>query len=66
MTATGIPEEFGALSILPLPENNGAVTITNIIPQFPDEATSFASSIPFSGNAIALHNKEGLLRQHTL
>ena len=56
---TGIPEEFGALSILPLPENNGAVTITNIMPQFPDEATSFASSIPFSGNAIALHNIEG-------
>lgn len=57
--ATSIPEEFGALSILQLPGNNGAVTISNIIPQFPEDATSFTSSIPFSGNAVALHNIEG-------
>ena len=56
---TTIPEEFGTLSILQLPGNNGAVTISNIVPQFPEEATSFTSSIPFSGNAVAIHNLEG-------
>jgi hypothetical protein len=58
-TAPTIPEEFGALSILQLPGNNGAVSISNIIPQFPEDATTFVASIPFSGNAVALHNIEG-------
>ena len=55
----GIPDEFGALSILPLPGNNGLVSISNIIPQFPEDSTTFAGSLPFTGNAIALHNIEG-------
>jgi hypothetical protein len=58
-TVPAIAEEFGSLSILQLPGGNGAVTISNIIPQFPEDATIFAQSIPFSGNAIALHNIEG-------
>jgi hypothetical protein len=59
-TATpGIPEEFGTLSMLPLPGGNGIVTISNIIPQFPEDTTTFAGSVPFTGNAIALHNIEG-------
>jgi hypothetical protein len=58
-TAPGIPEEYGALSILQLAGNNGAVSISNIVPQFPEDATTFAASIPFSGNAVALHNLEG-------
>src|SRR5918992_2680054 len=40
-TATpGIPEEFGTLSMLPLPGGNGIVTISNIIPQFPEGTTT--------------------------
>jgi hypothetical protein len=59
-TATpGIPEEFGTLSMLPLPGGNGIVTISNIIPEFPEDTTTFAGSVPFTGNAIALHNIEG-------
>jgi hypothetical protein len=59
-TATpSIPEGFGTLSMLPLPGGNGIVTISNIIPQFPEDTTTFAGSVPFTGNAIALHNIEG-------
>lgn len=58
---TSVPEEFGPFSILPLPTGQSSVTISNVIPQFPDaeDATTFAASIPFTGNAIALHNIEG-------
>jgi hypothetical protein len=51
-----IPERFGKLNILQLPGGNGQVTITNVEPKFTEGATSFAASVPFSGNAIALHN----------
>lgn len=56
-----VPEEFGPFGILPLPTGQSSVTISNVIPQFPDaeDATTFAASIPFTGNAIALHNIEG-------
>ena len=56
-----VPEEFGPFNILPLPTGQSSVTISNVIPQFPDaeDATTFAASIPFTGNAIALHNIEG-------
>lgn len=42
-----------------LPDNNGQVTITNVVPKFTEGATTFAASVPFSGNAVALHNLEG-------
>jgi hypothetical protein len=56
-TTPTIPEEFGTLNVLPLPGNAGSVTISNIIPDYPDD--SFVASVPFSGNAISLHNIEG-------
>jgi hypothetical protein len=44
---------------LPLPYGQGTVITSNIIPAFEDEdATTFAASIPFIGNVIALHNIE--------
>ena len=54
-----IPEKFGELNILQLPGGNGQVTITNVEPKFTEGATSFAASVPFSGNAVALHNLDG-------
>jgi hypothetical protein len=56
-----VPGEFGPFNILPLPTGQSSVTISNVIPQFPDveDTTTFAASIPFTGNAIALHNIEG-------
>ena len=56
-TTPTIPEEFGTLNVLSLPGNAGSVTISNIIPDYPDD--SFVATIPFSGNAISLHNIEG-------
>jgi hypothetical protein len=58
-TGLGIAEDFGTLSILPLPGGNGEVTISSLIPDFPEEATTFSASVPFSGNSIALHNFDG-------
>jgi hypothetical protein len=65
-TATGketpipsIPERFGKLNILQLPGGNGQVTITNVEPKITEGATNFAASVPFSGNAVALHNLDG-------
>jgi hypothetical protein len=60
-TIPNIPEKFGKLAILELPGGNGQVTITNIVPKFTEGATgsTFAASVPFSGNAVALHNLEG-------
>lgn len=56
-----IPDGFGALAILDLPGGNGQVTITNVVPKFTEGAagSTFAASVPFSGNAVALHNLEG-------
>jgi hypothetical protein len=61
-TGLGISEDFGTfgpLSMLQLPEGNGQVTISSIIPDFPEDATTFSASVPFSGNSIALHNFDG-------
>lgn len=60
-TTYNIPENFGKLTIIPLPDNNGQVIITNVVPKFTEGATgtTFAASVPFSGNAVALHNLEG-------
>ena len=54
-----IPPEFGAMSILPLPGGNGQVVSSLVLPQYPEEATSFSASLPFAGNGLALHNLEG-------
>ena len=56
-----IPENFGRFAVLDLPGGNGQVTITNVVPKFTEGATgdTFAASVPFSGNAVALHNLEG-------
>jgi hypothetical protein len=67
MTASGtnataspsIPEAFGVLSTIPLPGGQGLVTISNIIPPASEGATTFPYTLPFTGNAIALHNIEG-------
>jgi hypothetical protein len=56
-TTPTIPEEFGTLNVLPLPGNAGTVTISNIIPEYPEGA--FVATVPFSGNAISLHNIDG-------
>ena len=61
-TTYNIPDNFGKLTILQLPDNNGQVIITNVVPKFTEGATgttTFAASVPFSGNAVALHNLEG-------
>jgi hypothetical protein len=60
-TLPNIPEKFGKLAIIQLPGGNGQVTITNVVPKFTEGATgnTFAASVPYSGNAVALHNLEG-------
>ena len=58
-TVPTIPPEYGAMSILPLPGGNGQVVSTLVLPQYPEEATSFSASLPFAGNGLALHNLEG-------
>ena len=56
-TTPTVPTEFGTLNVLPLPGNAGSVTISNIIPEYPEGG--FVATLPFSGNAISLHNIEG-------
>jgi hypothetical protein len=56
-TVPTIPTEFGTLNVLPLPGGEGSVTISNIIPQY--QEGGFVASLPFSGNAISLHNIDG-------
>jgi len=56
-----IPEEYGRFPVIDLPGGNGQVSITNIVPKFTEGAAgdTFAASVPFSGNAVALHNLNG-------
>ena len=56
-TTPTVPTEFGTLNVLALPGNAGSVTISNIIPEYPEGG--FVATLPFSGNAISLHNIEG-------
>jgi hypothetical protein len=56
-TVPTIPTEFGALNVLPLPGGEGSVTISNIVPEY--QEGGFVASLPFSGNAISLHNIDG-------
>jgi hypothetical protein len=60
--AAGVPiisPEFGTMSILPLPGGNGQVVSSLVLPQYPEDATSFSASLPFAGNGLALHNIDG-------
>ncbi|HJT85676.1 MAG TPA: hypothetical protein VJ697_14435 [Nitrososphaeraceae archaeon] len=65
MTGTDNPQlpkispEFGTMSIIPLPGGQGSVISSLILPQYPEGATSFAASVPFAGNGLALHNLDG-------
>jgi hypothetical protein len=61
-TPTTIPQiapKFGKMSIIPLPGNQGSVISSLVQPQYPEGATSFSASIPFTGNGLALHNLDG-------
>lgn len=57
--APQISPQFGTMSIIPLPGGQGSVVSSLIQPQYPEEATSFSASIPFTGNGLALHNLAG-------
>ena len=54
-----ISTQFGTMNIVPLPGGQGSVVSSLILPQYPEEATSFSASIPFAGNGLALHNLAG-------
>jgi hypothetical protein len=54
-----ISPEFGTMTILPLPGGNGQVVSSLVLPQYPEDATSFSASVPFAGNGLALHNVQG-------
>jgi len=58
-TVPTIPPDFGTMSILPLPGGNVQVVSSLVLPQYPEEATSFSASLPFAGNGLALHDLEG-------
>jgi hypothetical protein len=54
-----IDPEFGTLGILPLGGSAGTVTISNLIPEYPEGSPTFVATVPFSGNAVSLHNIDG-------
>ena len=54
-----ISKQFGTMNIVPLPGGQGSVVSSLILPQYPEEATSFSASLPFAGNGLALHNLAG-------
>ena len=54
-----ISPQFGTMNIIPLPGGNGQVVSSLVLPQYAEDATSFAASIPFAGNGLALHNVDG-------
>jgi hypothetical protein len=56
-TVASVPTEFGSINFLPLPGNAGSVTISNIVPEY--QEGGFVATLPFSGNAISLHNIDG-------
>lgn len=62
MNTTALPAidpEFGTLGILPLGGSSGTVTISNLIPDYPEGSPAFVATVPFSGNAVSLHNIAG-------
>jgi hypothetical protein len=54
-----ISKQFGTMNIVPLPGGQGSVVSSLILPQYPEESTSFSASLPFAGNGLALHNLAG-------
>ena len=54
-----IPKQFGTMNIVPLPGQQGSVVSSLVLPQYSEGDTSFAASLPFAGNGLALHNLEG-------
>jgi hypothetical protein len=57
--APQISPQFGTMNIIPLPGGQGSVVSSLIQPRYPEDATSFSTSIPFAGNGLALHNLAG-------
>ena len=54
--STSIPEEYGTEFTSPLPGAAGNIAITLFQPQYLGEVS--AASVPFTGNALALHTAE--------
>jgi hypothetical protein len=54
--STSIPEEYGAEFTSPLPDGTGNIAITLFQPQYLGDVS--AASVPFTGNALALHTAE--------
>ena len=55
--STSIPEEYGTEFTSPLPDGTGTIAITLFQPQYLSDVS--AASVPFTGNALALHTAEG-------
>jgi hypothetical protein len=54
--STSIPEEYGTEFTSPLPGGTGNIAITLFQPQYLGDVS--AASVPFTGNALALHTAE--------
>jgi hypothetical protein len=54
--STSIPEEYGTEFTSPLPDGTGNIAITLFQPQYLGDVS--AASVPFTGNALALHTAE--------
>jgi hypothetical protein len=54
--STSIPEEYGTEFTSPLPGGTGNIAITLFQPQYLSDVS--AASVPFTGNALALHTAE--------
>ena len=54
--STSIPEEYGTEFTSPLPDGTGTIAITLFQPQYLSDVS--AASVPFTGNALALHTAE--------
>ena len=54
--STSIPEEYGTEFTSPLPGGTGYIAITLFQPQYLGDVS--AASVPFTGNALALHTAE--------
>jgi hypothetical protein len=54
--STSVPEEYGAEFTSPLPDGTGNIAITLFQPQYLGDVS--AASVPFTGNALALHTAE--------
>jgi hypothetical protein len=53
-TVPTIPPEFGTMTILPLPGGSGQVVSSLVLPQYPEDATSFFSINPIQVVCITM------------